>query len=66
MFEDLIPDKKKYVKPGVYKNKDSLVEALKDNVKSKEDHIKRLFEEIVNRGQTIKDMQKEIDYLTDL
>jgi hypothetical protein len=65
LFEDLIPDKK-YIKPGVYENKDSLVEALKDNVKLKEDHIKDLLQEIVNRGQTIKDMQKEIDYLTDL
>ena len=66
MFEDLIPDKKKYLKPGVYENKDSLIEALKDNVKLKENHIRDLLQEIVNRGQTIKDMQKEIDYLTDL
>ena len=66
MFEDLIPEKKKYIKPDIYENRDSLVEALKDNVKLKEDHINDLLNELAKRQSKIDNLQKEVDYLTDL
>ena len=67
MFEDIIPEKfKKYLKPDIYENRDSLVEALKDNVKLKEDHINDLLNELSKRQSKIDDLQKEIDYLTDI
>lgn len=64
MFEDLIPDKVK--KPTINENKDSLVEALKDNVDAKEDMILDLLGELNKKQMIIDDLQKEVDYLTDL
>ena len=64
MFEDLIPDKVK--KPTINENKDSLVEALKDNVDAKEDMILDLLGELNKKQRIIDDLQKEVDYLTDL
>lgn len=64
MFEDLIPDKKE--PDTIPITKDSLIEAMKENIKLKERHIKDLLSEIVSRGVTIDGLRKELDYLKDL
>ena len=62
MFEDLIPERD----PDPIVTKDSIIEAMKENIKLKEAHIRDLLTEIVNRGVTIDGLRKELDYLKDL
>ena len=62
MFEDLIPERD----PDPIVTKDSIIEAMKENIKLKEAHIRDLLSEIVNRGVTIDSLRKELDYLKDL
>lgn len=66
MFEDLIPNK--HIKPGIYKfkDKDSLIDSLKDNVDAKEEMIFDLLGELNNKNMEIEDLRKELDYLRDL
>ena len=42
------------------------MEALKDNVDAKEDMILDLLGELNKKQMIIDDLQKEVDYLTDL
>ena len=62
MFDDLIPERE----PDPIVTKDSIIEAMKENIKLKEAHIRDLLSEIVNRGVTIDSLRKELDYLKDL
>ena len=62
MFDDLIPERE----PDPIVTKDSIIEAIKENIKLKEAHIRDLLSEIVNRGVTIDSLRKELDYLKDL
>jgi len=62
LFDDLIPERE----PDPIVTKDSIIEAMKENIKLKEAHIRDLLTEIVNRGVTIDGLRKELDYLRDL
>jgi len=62
LFDDLIPERE----PDPIVTKDSIIEAMKENIKLKEAHIRDLLSEIVNRGVTIDSLRKELDYLKDL
>jgi len=64
LFDDLIPDKRE--PDTIPITKDSLIEAMKDNIKLKEAHIRHLLTEIVSRGVTIDGLRKELDYLKKL
>ena len=63
MFEDLMPNKDPDPIPV---DKDSLIEAMKENIQLKEDHIHDLLDELSKRNIRIDDLTKELDYLKQL
>jgi len=63
LFEDLIPNKDPDPIPV---DKDSLIDAMKENIKLKEDHIRDLLDELFKRNIKINDLNKELDYLKQL
>ena len=63
MFEDLIKDKEIGIIPPT---KDSIIEAMKQNILSKEKIIKDLIDDINIKDIMIQDLKKENDYLKQL
>jgi hypothetical protein len=62
MFEDVINSNNK--KPSL--SKDDIIDALKFNIKNKEDIIDSLLDDLYESDEKIKQLEKEIAYLRNL